>query len=82
MGPESPEMGLTNVGVVNMPLTWSCVCVCEEQLPYIHRQAKVVQDMCSQNRSFTSATIKIHLKGQRRPRFRVSEHVPNVAIED
>ena len=72
MGPESPEMGLTNVGVVNMPLTWSCVCVCEEQLPYIHRQAKVVQDMCSQNRSFTSATIKIHLKGQRRPRFRVS----------
>ena len=33
--------GLTDVDVVNMPLTWSCVC--EQQVSYIYRQAKVVQ---------------------------------------
>ena len=30
----------------------------------------------------TSATMKIHWKGWRRPRFNVSERVPNVTMED
>ena len=75
--------GRTEVDVVSMPLTWSCVCVSvRSNFRTSTDRPKWCRKSAPKIACITSATMKIHWKGWRRPRFNVSERVPNVAMED